>query len=230
MYRVLMVDDDPSVLQTNRRYFETKGYEVICADNAASAIQVARSVQLDCIVLDVDLPDRNGFEICDSIRENSLVPIVFLSGYTQQQSRVRGLLVGGDDYLCKPYDLEELELRCRIRIQRRRGEEDKEIMRFPGLTIDLGRRLASNGDKQAKLTSLEFDILAFLAKHPGQVFSYEEIYDRVWHAPMGGSLHSLHVYMSKIRQNISALCPEYDYIRTVRGKGYEFLPPQEVKG
>ena len=227
MYRVLMVDDDPSILEVNRKYFNSKGYDGCCAANARDAFAITRTAQLDCIVLDVDLPDLDGFELCDRIREISDLPIIFLSAYTQQQSRVRGLSVGGDDYICKPYDLEELELRCRIRIQRRLGVEDKQVMQFPGLTIDIGRRIAFCGDQQARLTSLEFDILAFLAKHPGQVFSYEQIYDRVWRAPINSSLHSLHVYMSKIRQNISILCPEYEYIRTVRGKGYAFTPPKE---
>ena len=95
MYRVLMVDDDPSILEVNRKYFNSKGYDVCCAANARDAFAITRTAQLDCIVLDVDLPDLDGFELCDRIREISDLPIIFLSAYTQQQSRVRGLSVVG---------------------------------------------------------------------------------------------------------------------------------------
>ncbi|WP_343210261.1 response regulator transcription factor [Anaerolentibacter hominis] len=225
MYQVLMVDDDPDIIKVNKHFFENKGYRVFCAENAGQAREILAYTSLDCLILDVDLPDASGFELCREVRENTDLPILFLSAFTQEQSRIRGLLVGGDDYICKPYSLPELELRCRIRIRRRRGEEPAKIMKFPGLTIDLGQCIVTNGKEQARLTAVEFKILVFLAGHPGQVFSYAQLYDRIWNAPLGDNIHNMHVHMSRIRQRLDALCPSHSYICTVRGRGYQFVPP-----
>ena len=112
-----MVDDDKTVLADNRQFFEAMGYEVLCAETARRAEEIITTAALDCVVLDVDLPDESGYELCARVRERTGLPIVFLSGYTEEQSRVRGLSIGGDDYVCKPYSLRELELRVRSRIR-----------------------------------------------------------------------------------------------------------------
>lgn len=223
MYRVLLVDDDAHIISTNRAYLKKQGYEVVTAADGAEALSVAASAALDAIVLDVEMPGLDGVEVCRRIREVSGVPILFLSAYADTDDRIRGLLAGGDDYLAKPYSLQELELRLRGRILRRENTERREVLSFGGLTIDLGLREVRFGGQTAAFTALEFDLLAFLARHPGQVFSYEELYDRVWRSPMNQGVHNMQVCMARVRQKLERLCPGAHQIKTVRGKGYRFL-------
>ena len=222
MYRVLLADDDAHILNTNRAYLEKLGYQVVTASDGKTALATASSVALDAIVLDVEMPGVDGVEVCRRVREVSGVPILFLSAYAETDDRIRGLLAGGDDYLAKPYSLQELELRLRGRILRRENIEQREVLRFGGLTIDLGLREVRFGEETAALTALEFDLLAFLARHPGQVFSYEELYDRVWRSPINQGIHNIQVCMARVRQKLERLCPEGRYIHTVRRKGYRF--------
>lgn len=223
MYRVLLVDDDAHILNTNRAYLEKLGYQVVTATGGAEALGVAASAALDAIVLDVEMPGLDGVEVCRRVREVSGVPILFLSAYADTDDRIRGLLAGGDDYLAKPYSLQELELRLRGRILRRENTERREVLSFGGLTIDLGLREVRFGERTASFTALEFDLLAFLGRHPGQVFSYEELYDRVWRSPMNQGVHNMQVCMARVRQKLERLCPDVCHIETVRGKGYRFL-------
>lgn len=223
MYRVLLVDDDPHILKTNQSYLESMGYQVVTAARGQEALEVAASAQLDAIVLDVEMPGVDGVEVCRRVREVSAVPILFLSAYADAEDRIRGLMAGGDDYLAKPYALQELELRLRLRIQRRDGPPRHEVLRFGALCIDTGLREVRSGDRTASLTALEFDLLAFLARHPGQVFSYEALYDRVWKSPMNQGVHNMQVCMARVRQKLERLCPETKYIETIYRKGYRFL-------
>ena len=224
MYRVLLVDDDPHIQFTNETFLKKQGYQVFCAENGAAALAVARTAALDAVVLDVDMPDMDGISVCRRLREISGVPVIFLSAYACTDDRIRGLMAGGDDYLAKPYSLVELELHLRLRIQRRRNIETKEVLRFAQLEIDLGLREVRYAGVSARFTTLEFDLLAFLAQNPGQVFSYEQLYDRVWNSPMNQGIHNLQVAMARVRQKLDQLCPGFHYIETVRRKGYRFLP------
>lgn len=223
MFRVLLVDDDAHIISTNRAYLEKRGYEVVTAADGGEALSAAASTALDAIVLDVEMPGVDGVEVCRRIREVSAVPILFLSAYADTDDRIRGLLAGGDDYLAKPYSLQELELRLRGRILRRENAERREVLSFGSLTIDLGLREVRFGEQTAAFTALEFDLLAFLARHPGQVFSYEELYDRVWKSPMNQGVHNMQVCMARVRQKLERLCPEGRYIETIHRKGYRFL-------
>lgn len=223
MFRVLLVDDDAHIISTNRAYLEKRGYEVVTAADGGKALSAASSTALDAIVLDVEMPGVDGVEVCRRIREVSAVPILFLSAYADTDDRIRGLLAGGDDYLAKPYSLQELELRLRGRILRRENAERREVLSFGSLTIDLGLREVRFGEQTAAFTALEFDLLAFLARHPGQVFSYEELYDRVWKSPMNQGVHNMQVCMARVRQKLERLCPEGRYIETIHRKGYRFL-------
>ncbi len=228
MYRVLLVDDDVHILNTNRAYLEKLGYEVVTAADGSEALRVTSSAALDAIVLDVELPGLNGVEVCRRIREASGAPILFLSAYADTDDRIRGLLAGGDDYVAKPCSLRELELRLRGRILRRENAERRETLRFGGLTIDPGPREVCFQGQAAAFTTLEFDLLAFLARHPRQVFSYGELYDRVWKSPMNQGVHNMQVCMARVRQKLERLCPGVHYIQTVRGKGYRFLAAPEA--
>lgn len=223
MYRVLLVDDDTEVLALNADYLQKAGYQVACSETAEAALAVASCAALDAIVLDVHLPGMDGVAFCRTLREVSRVPILFLSAYAEEDDRVRGLLAGGDDYIPKPYSLRELELRIRLRIERRLQIETADVLTFGGLEIDLGlREVRFQGVAVREFSSLEFDLLAYLAQHPGQVFSYEQLYDRVWKAPLNKGVHNLQACMARVRQRLAALCPGQQYIETIRRKGYRF--------
>lgn len=226
MYRVLLVDDDPHILNTNQVYLTKQGYQVYRAESGAEALAVASTAQVDAVVLDVDMPGIDGVTVCQRLREVSDVPVIFLSAYAQTDDRIRGLMAGGDDYLAKPYSLVELELRLRLRIQRRRNLEAREVLRFGTLEIDLGLREVRCQGTAEPFTTLEFDLLAVLAQNPGQVFSYEQLSDRVWRSPINRGLHNIQVCMARVRQKLDRLCPDAHYIETVRRKGYRFCAPE----
>lgn len=222
MYRVLLVDDDSHILDTNEHFLRKKGYEVLRSENAEAALRIASTTALDAIILDVDLPGVDGVSACRRLREVSRVPVIFLSAYDREDDRIRGLLAGGDDYVGKPCSLTELELRLRLRIQQRLHMEIAEVLRFGDLEIDLGLREVRYQGIAADFSALEFDLLAFLARHPGQVFSYEQLYDRVWKSPLNKGIHNLQMCIARVRQKLELLYPDQHYIETVRRKGYRF--------
>ena len=225
MYRILLVDDDPHIQRVNRAFLEKEGYEVLCAGDGEQALAIAATTALDGVVLDVDMPGLDGVAVCRRLRETSGVPVVFLSAYARTDDRIRGLLAGGDDYLAKPYSLVELELRLRLRILRRQNRELREVLTFGELEIDLGLREVRKGEEKAELSALEFDLLAVLAQNPGQVFSYDQLSDRVWKSPVNRGLHNIQVCMARVRQKLERFCPGGCCIETVRRKGYRFRPP-----
>lgn len=222
--RILIVDDDRELVDSMEDHFTAAGFQVLRAATGAVALELIRRVRLDCVVLDVDLPDRNGFDLCAQLRADSAIPIVFLSCYAEEEHRVRGLTLGGDDYVCKPFSMRELELRVRARIQGRRSQRPAAVLRFDGLVIDTGRRTVAYESRTGEFARIEFDILAFLAQHPGRVFSYEQIYDGIWQEPMGRSRHNLQARVASMRQKLTQLCGGKNYISTVRRKGYSFVP------
>ena len=221
-YRVLLVDDDPHIQTTNQAFLQRKGYQVFRADNGNDALAVATTAALDGIVLDVDMPGLDGISVCRRLREVSQVPILFLSAYDKADQRVQGLMAGGDDYMGKPYSLEELELRLRLRIEGHNRAQPNRVLHFDRLGIDLDLREVRYGEKAVALTTLEFDLLAFLAQNPNQVFSYEQLYNGVWKTPINQGLHNIQVCMARVRQKLEQLCPGMHYIQTVRRKGYRF--------
>lgn len=223
-YKILMVDDDPELLKLNRHFFEECGYETVCVETARLAMDIISTARFDCVILDIDLPDSDGFDVCTAIRATSSLPIVFLSAYSEEENRIRGLSIGGDDFVSKPYSLPELGLRVQLRIQAHRKELPDEILCFDDLMIDTGRRIVSYNGETGELSRIEFDILAFLARHPERVFSYEQLYDSVWREPLNLGRHAVQARIADLRQKLYAICPDKEYIRTIRHKGYQFVP------
>lgn len=227
MRKVLMVDDDSMILEDNRTYFSAKGYEVICADTAEAAEKIILSNALDCVILDVDLPGMSGFALCEKIRLKTGLPIIFLSGYTEEENRIRGLAIGGDDYVCKPYSLQELELRVQARIRSGRAAEPPQTLTYGSFSICPASCSASYQNRSVDFSSYEFDVLYFLAKHPDKIYTPEQIYDSVWKAPINKGQKSLQVIMGRIRKKLYELRPDHDYIQTKRYKGYLFVSDKE---
>lgn len=225
---LLFIDDDPEILVFNRRYFEECGFRVSCADNASDALRLLEQKNFDCIILDIDLPDADGFSVCRQVCQKGGPPVIFLSGLTQDEIRIRSFLEGGVDYLGKPYQIQELELRIRARI--RHQNPARKMMSFGALKIDLNAREVIYDGQQLDFAPLQFDILIFLAQHPGQVFSYEQIYHEVWNEPIVGGRHNLQVQVALVRQKLAAVCGNKNYIKTVPRKGYRFVEnPKEAE-
>ena len=222
MYTILLVDDDQATLEANEQFFAENGYEVFCSATGRRAVEMIQTIKLDCVILDIDLPDEDGFDVCSRVRTFTSLPIIFLSNYTEEESRIRGLVIGGDDYVCKPFS--ELELRVRARIHQRYGDRPAEILQFDGLIINTGDRTVSFNRRYGEFSRIEFDILAFLARHPNRIYSYEQLYDNIWNEPLNESRHNVQARIASVRQKLFDLCPGKEYIQTVRRKGYQFVP------
>lgn len=224
MKRLLFIDDDKDFLRSNQLYFSKKSYEVFCTTSPKQALSIVTSTSLDCIILDIDMPAMNGFELCQRLRDVSGVPVIFLSGYSETKNRIASFQAGGDDFLAKPYDILELELRIEARIRKTEDIFFHEIIRYGKLSIDPVRRLITYAEKTGDFSALQFDIIVFLARNPEKVFSYEQLYDRVWKSPIVKSRHNLQVTISTIRQKMTRLCDGKQYIQTIPRKGYQFIP------
>ena len=224
MYTILLVDDDQATLEANEQFFAENGYEVFCSATGRRAVEMIQTIKLDCVILDIDLPDEDGFDVCSRVRTFTSLPIIFLSNYTEEESRIRGLVIGGDDYVCKPFSQRELELRVRARIHQRYGDRPAEILQFDGLIINTGDRTVSFNRRYGEFSRIDFDILAFLARHPNRIYSYEQLYDNIWNEPLNESRHNVQARIASVRQKLFDLCPGKEYIQTVRRKGYQFVP------
>lgn len=224
MYTILLVDDDQATLEANEQFFAENGYEVFCSATGRRAVEMIQTIKLDCVILDIDLPDEDGFDVCSRVRTFTSLPIIFLSNHTEEESRIRGLVIGGDDYVCKPFSQRELELRVRARIHQRYGDRPAEILQFDGLIINTGDRTVSFNRRYGEFSRIEFDILAFLARHPNRIYSYEQLYDNIWNEPLNESRHNVQARIASVRQKLFDLCPGKEYIQTVRRKGYQFVP------
>lgn len=227
MKKLLFIDDDKDFLTGNRLYFTKKGYTVYCAENPYDALAFLSGTAADCIILDIDMPDLNGFEVCQKIRKLSSVPIIFLFGYADVKNRIAGFKAGGDDFIAKPYDILELELRIEARIRSSEQVFFTDVLQFGALRIDENRRLVSYGSRTGEFSSLQFDIIALLARNPGKVFSYDQIYSQVWKEPVVKSRHNLQVTVASVRQKLAQLCDGHQYILTVSRTGYYFSPESE---
>ena len=179
---------------------------------------------LDCIILDIDLPDCNGFDLFTSIRQKICCPIVFLSGHSEEHSRVKGLGMGGDDYVCKPCSLIELELRVKARIRAKNNIHLAKELTFGFLVISPINYSVSYNQMNIEFSTQEFDVLFFLASHPNTVFTYEQIHEQVWKSPIVMGVKSVQMTIVRIRKKMLLLSPNHDYLQTIRNKGYLFVP------
>ena len=182
------------------------------------------STTFDCIILDIDLPDCNGFDLFTIIRQKTCCPIIFLSGHSEESSRVKGLVIGGDDYLCKPCSLVELELRVKARIAKKSNIHLAKTLKFGGLVISPINYSVSYNGINIEFSTQEFDALFFLASHPNTVFTYEQIHEQVWRVPFIKGVKSVQMTIVRIRKKLIILSPEHDYLQTIRSKGYLFVP------
>jgi two-component system, OmpR family, alkaline phosphatase synthesis response regulator PhoP len=225
MPRILLVEDDPAVREIFKTIFEREGMAVDAVGDGESALRRFSSFNSpDLVVLDIMLPGIDGISVCQEIRRTSNVPVVMLTARDGERDVVVGLEVGADDYVIKPVNPAELVSRVRAHLRRRRmdAEDRHQRLDFPGLVIDLPRRRVWAGEASVYLTATEFEILSFLATHPGQVFSRLQIMEHLWDGAFFGETRSTVVHIQHIREKIEPDPKKPRYIHTVRGIGYKF--------
>jgi two-component system response regulator MprA len=217
--RVLVVDDDPAVLSALRRALAVEGYDVLTADEGERALALAQSESPDLVVLDIMLPGLDGLTVCERLRAETDTPILMLTARDTVPDRVAGLDRGADDYLVKPFALDELLARTRALLRRRQTREMAETLELADLRIDTLAREAVRGDEPLRLTPREYELLAFFARHPRQALSREQLCQQVWGYAFEGESNFIDVAVKELRRKLEE-GGRSRLIQTVRGYGY----------
>ena len=223
-HKILLVDDDTDILEINRAFLESEGYEVVTATNIAQTMEKVQLHNFDCIVLDVMLPDGSAFELPPRISVYSDAPIIFLTAREQVEDRIQGFKVGADDYITKPYSLPELSLRINAHIRRNMKSEGF-LMEFPPLKINIKTREVTLKDNPVHLTNREFDILRLLAETPNVIVPFARIYSHVWGDDGLCDNHLVMVNISYLRKKMEKADPTVQFVKTEWGSGYSFTYP-----
>lgn len=218
--KVLVVDDDPAIAEMLTIVLQGEGFDTVVVGDGNEAVAAARQHNPDLILLDVMLPGMNGVDVCRAIREDSMVPIVMLTARTDTVDVVLGLESGADDYVHKPFKPKELVARVRARL-RRNTDEKPEKLEISGLTINVSGHQVTRGNEEIPLTPIEFDLLVTLASKPRQVFTREELLEKVWGYRKGSDTRLVNVHIQRLRSKIEVDPDDPRIIQTVRGVGYK---------
>jgi two-component system alkaline phosphatase synthesis response regulator PhoP len=220
---ILVVDDEPKIVKQARDYLERGGFRVIEAADGKTALVRARGERPDLIVLDLNLPEMDGLDVCRALRRESDVPIIMLTARVEETDRLIGLEMGADDYVVKPFSPRELVARVRAVLRRvRGGVHQPGLIRAGDLEIDLeGHRVARSGE-DIRLTRTEFNLLATLAQHPGQTFTRAQLLDRLHGVAYDGFDRSVDAHIKNLRRKLESDPVEPRYVLTVYGVGYRF--------
>jgi len=220
--KILVVDDEPAILNLVVSYLRKEGYEVFSAADGPGGLKAARSYQPDLLILDIMLPGMDGLEVLAQIRRESNVYVILLTARTEELDRVLGLSVGADDYVTKPFSPRELTARVKAALRRLQNtvrSDGSGMLAFQHIRIDTAGRQAWADDKLLELTAIEFDLLRTLAEHRGLVLSREQLMEKVWETNFFGDLRVVDVHIGHLRQKLGAVS---ELIATVRGAGYRF--------
>jgi DNA-binding response OmpR family regulator len=224
---ILVVDDEPTLRETLAEALDADGFQVVTAADGREALARFREHRPDLVVLDLMLPELSGIEVCRIIRQESGIPILMLTAKSSELDKVLGLELGADDYVTKPFSLRELTARIRALLRRteQRAAEGLATVGIGDLTVDLaGHRVLRNG-AQVALKPRVFELLAFLVRHPGQVFSREQLLEQVWGYDYAGETRTVDVHVHWLRTAIEPDPASPTVIQTVRGVGYVFRRP-----
>lgn len=223
--RVLVVDDDADIRGLLRQLLERAGYDMAEAANGREALRVFYSISPDLVLLDVSMPEMDGWQTLERIRDLSDVPVLMLTARTAELERVRGLKAGADDYVAKPFGRQELLARVEALLRRAGPREERPETYADGLvTIDFVQREVSVAGTPVALTPLEFKLLATFVRHPNQVLSSDQLLELVWGDATGGSRARTKLYVGYLRQKLETAAPGAAPIETVRGFGYRYRP------
>ena len=221
--KILIVDDEPDIVRLVRAYLERAGFAVVTAGEGGEALAVFRHERPNLVVLDLNLPGMDGLDVCRGMRRDSDVPIIMLTARLEETDRLIGLELGADDYVVKPFSPREIVARVRAVLRRSEGTPVRpEVVSAAGVTVDLTRRTASVAGQPLDLTTMEFDLLALLVEHPGQVFTRLQLLDRTQGTAYEGYERTIDVHIKNLRKKLEAASGE-PMIETVYGIGYRFI-------
>ena len=226
MKKVLIIEDDEKITEIERDYLEANDFEVEMTSNGNEGLEKAMSNDYDLILLDIMLPGLDGFQICRSIRKVKETPILMVSAKREEVDKIRGLGLGADDYIVKPFSPSELVARVKSHIARYErltgGKNQANILTFDDLEINLDAHRVSVAGNEVVLANREFELLSFLAQNPNIVFSRERIFERIWGLEALGDSATVTVHINRIRDKIESNPNKPHYIETVWGSGYRF--------
>ncbi|WP_131925395.1 response regulator transcription factor [Hazenella coriacea] len=219
---ILVVDDDKSIAELLRDFLENDGFHVETAYDATEALAVLKQGTIHCIILDIMMPGKNGFELCRQIRMESNVPILFLSARSDDVDKIRGLALGGDDYIVKTASPGEIVARVKAVLRRSSSHQElkRRVLDHGRLTLDLSTREVFVEGRPISLTPKEYDLLLLFAEHPKYVFSYDQLLGKFWNGI--GDKHTIRVHLSRLREKIEADPNDPQFIVNVWGIGYRF--------
>lgn len=227
MSKILIVEDEESIADLERDYLELSGFEVEIENTGDVGLKRAIGEEFDLIILDLMLPGVDGFEICKKIREAKNTPIIMVSAKKDDIDKIRGLGLGADDYMTKPFSPSELVARVKAHLSRYErligsNVQENELIEIRGLKIDkTARRVYINGEEKT-FTTKEFDLLTFLAQNPNHVYTKDELFQKIWDMESIGDIATVTVHIKKIREKIEVNTAKPQYIETIWGVGYRF--------
>ena len=222
--KVLVVDDENPIVEAVAYNLRKEGFQALTASDAEQCLEMARAEKPDLIILDVMLPSASGFDVCRMLRKQNDVPIIMLTARAEETDRIVGLELGADDYITKPFSMRELMARVKTVLRRTHtgAISTESIVKVGNLTVDPNRYEVTLGDKRIELSPKEFDLLRFMATHPGQVFSRQSLLDRVWGADAYVEDRTVDVHIRWLREKIEVNASRPERLLTVRGVGYKF--------
>lgn len=226
MDRILLIEDDPAIARIERDYLELSGFAVTLREDGESGLREARQGEYDLILLDVMLPGMDGFTVCSRLRETLDVPILLVTARTEDMDKIRGLGLGADDYIEKPFSPSVLVARVRAHLaQYRRLKQEGTgdgVLRCGGLTLEPGSRQVFLDGQELSLKNREYELLLFFMRNAGMVFDRETLYERVWGMEALGDNATVSVHINRLREKLGDDPTDPRYIQTVRGAGYRF--------
>ena len=231
-HRIMIVDDEPDLAALLEKALQMEGFSQISkVERGLDAVDECRRLAPDVVILDVMLPDLDGYEVCRRIRQFSLCPIMFLSSKNDEVDKILGLAVGGDDYVTKPFSPKEVAYRVKAQLRRadyRHAPAPAQTIRVGALELDPDRALAVMDGKALALTAREYEILRYLAQNIGRVISRERLYEAVWGEDSFGCDNTVMVHIRHLREKLEEDPAKPQYIRTVKGLGYRMVNPHEA--
>jgi DNA-binding response OmpR family regulator len=223
--RILVVDDEADIRELLRELLGRAGYDVSVAEDGRAGLRALFAARPDLVVLDVNMPDLDGWQTLERIRDVSEVPVLMLTARTGELEKVRGLTRGADDYVTKPFGRQELLARVQALLRRSPGRaESLETYADEVLSIDFAQRSVTVGDREVSLTPLEFKLLSAFVRHPNQVLSREQLLELVWGDAFGVSGDQVKLYVGYLRRKLNPDAPDEAPVETVRGFGYRYRP------
>ncbi|WP_066713559.1 response regulator transcription factor [Clostridium sp. Marseille-P299] len=227
MEKILIIEDEVAIAELEKDYLELSGYDVTIENSGDAGLERALQEEFDLLILDLMLPNVDGFEICKQVRAVKNIPVIMVSAKKDDIDKIRGLGLGADDYMTKPFSPSELVARVKAHLARYErligsGAKENEIIEIRGIKIDkTARRVYVNGEEKT-FTTKEFDLLSFLAENPNHVYTKEELFQEIWDMESIGDIATVTVHIKKIREKIEANTSKPQYIETIWGVGYRF--------